>query len=301
MNNNNNALDKEMLERQYSPSSCVGDITPYINEYVELSQSNLNVSKQANTVLENISYGEDPDECLDLFFPTSNTEPTGKLLIYFHGGYWQELSKNESCFMANQMQQQGYFVAVVNYSLTPKISLTEIVDQCRRATAFLHLHASDYGYSPEAIYLAGSSAGAHLAMMVALTDWQVFSAALLATTESLIRGVIAVSGVYDLSPLLNTYINDAVKMDANEAQQMSPWSLISEQKSVPAIPVLFIVGEIETDTFKQQNTSMYQRWLEFGGQAEITEIGTKNHFNVIVDIFNSDDLYSKYLSNFLSC
>ena len=59
------------------------------------------------------------------------------VLVFFHGGYWQELSKQESAFAAPQCLARGIAYAAVDYTLAPKATLSAIVDECRAAVARL--------------------------------------------------------------------------------------------------------------------------------------------------------------------
>ena len=90
------------------------------------------------------------------------------MIVFIHGGYWQELSKRESFSPAASFVSRGIAYAAVDYTLAPTATIDEIVAECRAASAALHAAASDLDVDPERIVLAGSSAGAHLAAMVCL-------------------------------------------------------------------------------------------------------------------------------------
>ena len=126
-------LDLATLEQEYSPSSCIDDINIYIEQYIQQSATATQLAASQKALLSDLSYGSNIDEVLDLYLPTQGN--TRKLQIYIHGGYWQELTKAESSFAATNFQQQGCYFAVLNYSLAPNASLTEIVEQNRRALA----------------------------------------------------------------------------------------------------------------------------------------------------------------------
>ena len=102
-------FDLKTLEQEYSPSSCIDDINIYINEYITKSQQAQQQAKSENTLISDLDYSsaKDIDQRLDLFLPSPASRSKGKLQVYIHGGYWQQLSKNESSFAANNFQQQG--------------------------------------------------------------------------------------------------------------------------------------------------------------------------------------------------
>ncbi|WP_068545831.1 alpha/beta hydrolase [Thalassotalea crassostreae] len=254
-------LELENLEREYSPSSCIEDINIFIKEYIERSKDALIWAQQLGKVETNISYGNNVDEQLDLFLPTQGN--SRKLQVYIHGGYWQELSKNESSFAANNFQQHGCYYAVLNYSLAPNATMTEIVAQNCKAIAWLYNNAERFGFDKNEIYISGSSAGAHLALMVTQMSGQY------------IQGVCAVSGIYDIRPIALTYINEPLQLTDNEIEQYSPL-FCSKQLSMPMI---YAVGENETNEFKRQSQEMADKHNSYS-----QVIKSRNHFDVILDL-----------------
>jgi len=268
-------LDLEHLNREYSPSSCVDDINIYIQQYIDLSQKSKILATEEKLIHVDLQYGAKKTECLDLYQPMN--KPKQKLLVYIHGGYWQELSKEESSFAATNLQQQGFHFAVIDYTLAPDASMSQIVEENRRAIAWLFHNAKKHGYNPEEIYVCGSSAGAHLAMMMLQTQWSNYIAGY---QGNIIKGVCAVSGIYDLQPLVPTYVNDLIKMDLLDAKSNSPFF----QALPEPVPVIIAYGEIETDAFKNQSKMMAEKLRSSKFKVQFKEIIDRNHFNVIVDL-----------------
>src|SRR6218665_2787204 len=116
-----------------------------------------------------IAYGPHADEVLDIF-PAENGN--GPVLVFIHGGYWRALSKDHSSFMAETFTRAGATVVAVNYSLAPSASLEKIIDQQRRAAAWIHRHLAPYGAATERISLCGGSDGGHPAGMLLADDGQ---------------------------------------------------------------------------------------------------------------------------------
>ena len=247
------SLSEAEREREYSPSSCVdGDYRPYIQAYVERS-----VAARRAHPPQTLRYGPGERQTIDLFMPKNVVRPP--VMVFFHGGYWQELSKQESAFAAPQCLAHGIAYAAVDYTLAPKASLSAIVDECRAAVACL----ADVG----ALVVAGSSAGAHLAAMVA--------------TERL-RGAVLVSGIYDLEPLIGTSINSALGLDVAEAGRNSPM----HRSLVGFPPSLVCWGDNETDQFKRQSRLFARRLHAAGAMCSVFECAGRNHFDVILDLAN---------------
>ena len=253
------------LEREYSPSSCVPDINVFLREYAERSQ----VARQRCKVITDMRYGASTEETLD-FFPAAS--PHAPLEVFIHGGYWQALSKNESSFAAPDFVSHGVAFAALNYALAPKATLDEIVRQCRAALAWLYQHADELGFDRQRIFISGSSAGAHLAVMVTATNWQRD----FGLPDHLIKGCAAVSGVFDLEPIRFTYVNDPLQLDAEAARHHSPLFLR------PCVPTELIVswGDNETSEFKRQGREFAAAWEA----REVLEMRGYNHFDVILKL-----------------
>lgn len=284
-------FDSTNLAKEYSPSSCIDDINIYINKYINQSKEAAELAKQTQTLKSNLSYGENEDELIDLFLPTKGN--TKKLQVYIHGGYWQALSKNESSFAASNFQQNGCYFAVLNYSLAPNASLTEIVKQNRKAIAWLYNNAEHLGFDANEIYLSGSSAGAHLAMMMLHTDWTDYIKSDKQQNNQVVKGICAVSGIYDLAPIALTYINDALMLTANEIEQYSP-----NNKSLKNLcPIVFAFGDNETSEFKRQTSEMLMALSRDGIEVSCNEIKGRNHFDVILDLADPLSWLSKQVFN----
>jgi arylformamidase len=254
------------LERQYSPSSAIGgDYQPYIAQYLQRSADARAwfAAHQASTVRYDLPYGSQPSQRFDLFLPVSQHLPP--LVVFIHGGYWQELSKNESHFAAIHAVQAGLAHVVLDYTLAPNATVAEIVDECVMALRHLRANAAELGFDGHRICIAGSSAGAHLATMTALQC-------------PFVQAAILVSGIYQLGPLVHTSMNQALGLTAASAQALSPLRL-----DVSAFPPSVIAwAELETPQFKLQSQAFAKRV----GQDNVLEIPFRNHFDVILDVLN---------------
>ena len=116
-------FDQAELDRQYSPSSCIDDINVFLNAYASVSCKVREVATKEGSCMQNLAYGTQENERLDLFLPS--TTKAAPLHIYIHGGYWRALSKNDSSFAAPMFQQHGSCFAALDYSLAPNATLLE--------------------------------------------------------------------------------------------------------------------------------------------------------------------------------
>jgi arylformamidase len=261
------------LEREYSPSACVPSIDPFLQAYLERSRE----AAARLPYRPNVRWGEGHDEVFD-FFPAASAE--APLLIFFHGGYWQEHSKADVLFVATNCVARGIAYASVEYTLAPGASVAEIVEQCRRAVGSIYLQASDLGFDSRRIFIGGSSAGGHLAAMLLVHGWQ----KRLGLGDDLVAGVILLSGVYDLEPLVPTYINQALHLTEQTARALSPM----RHRLSPAVPVLVACGENETEEFKRQSLAFAARLKDAGFSVKSLEPVGANHFDIVFEIADSE-------------
>lgn len=255
-------MSLEEREREYSPSSCIGgEYASFIDDYRRLS-----AVAHATHAPASYRYGPKATQTLDVFLP-ANASGRPALLVFIHGGYWQELSKDDSAFAAPHCMANGTALAAINYTLAPNATLDEIVDECVEAIDWLTTFASAIGIDPNRIFVSGSSAGAHLAAMVALR-------------RRSIRGTVLVSGIYDLGPLKGTGIDLPLRLSSQTIREHSP--LLNEIESFP--PSLIVWGEIETSQAKRQSQAFAAHLTAAGTRCQSLEVPKRNHFNVILDL-----------------
>lgn len=261
-------LTDDDREREYSPSSCVGgDLTPFLTEYAQASERARRWCDDAGRPVQTVAYGPRESQTLDLAVPAVGT--ASPVLVFIHGGYWQELSKLDSFFPAPDFVTRGVAYAAVDYTLAPAATLDEIVAECRAALAILGDRAASLGIDPGRIVVAGSSAGAHLAAIVNLAPSAIPAS-----------GLVLLSGIFELEPLIGTSINDALHLDRDTARRNSPARLDIAHPP----PAIVAVGENETEQFKRQS-GLFARHLEASGSDVLElEAAGRNHFDIVLDL-----------------
>ena len=281
------SLSNEDLEKEYNPSSIIGgNYQPYIEQYIALSES----AKNQLDITE-CQYGPKSSNTLNLFMPKSaSQEKPRPLMVFIHGGYWQELSKNESQFSALDFIKNDIAFAAIDYTLCPEATIQEIIDECRLAITWLQVNSNQFNYNPNKIFISGSSAGAHLTAMCALNNNNKINANL-----EKIAGIILVSGIYDLEPIVKTTINKVVGMDNKSASKASP--LFKDLKEMPDTIIAW--GEIEPLEFKKQSINFAEALRASGTKVETLEICNRNHFDIILDLGNHNEVLGKKVINMI--
>jgi arylformamidase len=258
--------DVRDLEREYSPSSAASDFAASVASYRSRSDESLR-----SFSWRRLFYGDTADEFVML---TGDFERAHQVHLFIHGGYWQELSWRDALFPAAGFVEQGHVYGAINYTLAPQVSLDQIVDQCRRAVLAV-VRAAELEGASLRLSLSGSSAGAHLAAMMALTDWS--SHGLLRNPVS---ALVLLSGVYALRPLIQTSVNNVLGLDQSDADRLSPL-LLQAPKVCPAIVAW---GQYETRAFKRQSAAFASYWRASANPVEALEIAGRSHFDIVFDL-----------------
>jgi arylformamidase len=165
---------------------------------------------------------------------------------------------------------------VINYDLCPDVSIARIVDECREGVAWLRREGTRYGVPAERLVVAGHSAGGHLAAMLVATDWSALG------SPSGLAGAVAVSGVFDLEPLVQVSFNADLKLDRARARAVSPIHL----RPRSSVPMLCAAGSDETSEFIRQSWLLWERWPECHphGRHGPLFVPERHHFSVVSDL-----------------
>src|SRR5689334_13050192 len=261
-----NVADTANLARLYDNRQLVPDHARYLSRWAEDSQ----VARSRMTSHLDLRYGDMAGETLDLF-PARKGD--GSCLMFIHGGYWRALDKRDFSYLAPALVDGGISLAVVNYDLCPQVRMDEIVRQMLRASRWLWLRAEDYGMDPDRLYVAGHSAGGHLAAMLMCALWPVFDARL---PKDLWKGALAISGLFDLRPLVYVdWLNSDLQLDESAALALSP----AFMPPATRCPVMTAVGGEESSEFHRQNRLLRERWrAAFAGDIAMPG---RHHFSVV--------------------
>ena len=269
--------DQPALDDQYDTRRVVADSAEHVRHREAASAR---TRGEAPCRLD-IAYGDGPAERLDLFPPAAPSSTPAPALIYIHGGYWQLSDKSDTSFVAPEFTASGIAFVTLNYALAPAVTMDEIVDQIRRAIAWVWRNAPDLGIDREGIVVAGHSAGGHLATMAAATDWPAFAPDLPA---DLLEAACGISGLYDLEPIRLCYLNDVLGLDSDSVVRNSPVAL----SPAASVQILLALGGDETDEFHRQQSALAERWREIGADVRTMAVDGVHHYSIIRALADPD-------------
>ncbi|HWA50515.1 MAG TPA: alpha/beta hydrolase, partial [Dongiaceae bacterium] len=221
-------------------------------------------------------YGPGPRQVADLF-PAArfSTDQPGPIVLFFHGGFWRALSKDYVRHVAEPLAAQGVATVLPNYDLCPTVPLATVVDQARQALLWTRSQAAALNGDPDRIYVAGNSAGAHLAAMLLAEDWSRHGLA-----RSPIAGAILVTGIYDLNAVLHIQVNEDVRLAQADVPPLSPQFL---QVRNP-VETIVAVGGDEPPLWIEQSRRFHDKLVRAGAKAELMVLPGLNHFSITASL-----------------
>jgi arylformamidase len=220
-----------------------------------------------------LAYGPSARQTVDLFFP----EATGHtpLAMFIHGGYWRSLEASSFSHLAAGLNAHGIAVAVAGYDLCPQVTIAAIIDQMRTACLFLWRR---FG---QRLMIYGHSAGGHLAACMVATDWKKLDPK---APADLVPAGYAISGVFDLKPLVHTAMNEDFKLNEPAAAAISPlWWPVPRGRVFDAV-----VGGAESAEFLRQSRALADDWRQRGIETRYEAVSGANHFTVLDPLAEPD-------------
>ena len=223
-----------------------------------------------------IAYGPGARNVIDVFSGGRGDDASDNapVVTFIHGGYWQALDGSSFSHMARGLNAHGISVAVPTYTLCPQASVADIIEEMRQATRELAKLASR-------MIVSGHSAGGHLAACMLATDWKAYDASL---PSQLVTSAYAISGLFELGPLVPTSINKALGLDQDTARANSPlfWKPPS-RGSIDAV-----VGEAESAEYHRQSRTITEAWAKAGIATRYGVVPAANHFTAIAPMADPD-------------
>ena len=264
---------QEEIDKNYNVELSVPDFGIYRDLYI-------NESARARAELNchlDVQFGPTLEETVDIF-PAA--DPNAPILVFVHGGYWRVLSSKEFSLVAHGPVAAGYTVVVTNYSLCPKVTISEITRQSRAALAWLYRTDMGFSGNREQIYVSGHSAGGHQTAMLLNTDWENEYG----LPADIIKGGLSISGLFDLRPLRYSWLQPKVLLTHDVIQQQSPQFHIPDS----APPLMMTVGGEEPAEFLRQSNDYHLAWTAKGLAGNYKPLAGKNHFSAIDGFLDPD-------------
>ena len=282
----------EWLAQYYSPSKWNNRMDPggVVDYHVNICTGYSETTRKSSHCELSVCYGEKKAK-MDIFYPAEENDDTAEsvheksgssaaVVLFVHGGYWQEGSRKIYSFVSESWTKNGCVAAVVGYNLAPEASLDQMVGEIQSAVKYINTR-----FPKSRLFLCGHSAGAHLCAMMMVSDWSKDP-----SIPQAIHGMFLLSGVFDLVPIVSTYVNDALKLTEESAAQVSPQKLLTKMSPTFVCPILVVMEEYGSPEFFRQAKEFVEILKSHKVQCCSLELPGVDHFSMIENMVNSDDL-----------
>jgi acetyl esterase/lipase len=229
------------------------------------------------------SDGSDPagdKHKLDLYLPKD--QRNFPVLVFIHGGSWRSGDRNLYTVLGNRFAESGIGVAIPSYRLMPKNPHPAQIEDAAAAVAWVYKKMAEFGGDTKRLYIAGHSAGGHLVALLALDDSYLSK---YDVPISAIKGVAALSGVYDVSGLRQFQVAGA--------RDASSMHYLGHNKSVKAPPFLITYCQWDYPSLPLQAREFEAALKKSFVQAKLVYVPGENHISEMVNIGKEDDVTAR--------
>ncbi|MEZ0225776.1 MAG: alpha/beta hydrolase [Alphaproteobacteria bacterium] len=234
------------------------------------------VPKTGYEVHKGIAYGTDPRQKMDIYVPDNLQKPVCTVL-FFYGGRWTTGDRGLYRFTGEALSSKGCVTAIADYRVYPKIRYPAFLEDSAQAFVYLHRHAPEYGGDPKRLFLAGHSAGAYDAVMIAVHPRFIKEAG---GQPSWIKGVIGISGPYDFLPFTDKDVIDIFSTEKDAATQ--PINYV--RAGLP--PMLLVHGENDTEVLPKNTRNMAAKLREFNNPVTVHIYPEAQHQAIVLSLLH---------------
>jgi acetyl esterase/lipase len=261
-------LSKAERDQAYNNSEAVKD-SAVLNAAREVASL---AFRAANPLHLDLRYGPRERNTLDLF---PQPDPDAPCIVFIHGGYWQRNSKEQFSNLIAGPYAKGWSAALPGYTLAPDASLTEIVAEIYAALDWLAAHGPAHGINGPVV-LSGWSAGGHLTAQC--------------LDHPLVKAGLAISGVFELGPVRDTYLNEKLKLTEQEIVALSPM----RRPPVPK-PLSFAYGTAELPPLQSDSRDLHAIRSAAHLPGTLIPVPHADHFTIVHELRDADGILTRHL------
>ncbi len=219
---------------------------------------------------DRVAYGPGEKEKLDIY---KTRRPNAPVMIFLHGGQWRGGTSAQGAYHAEPFAKAGGHFINVEFDNLPQTNsnLNPMVDQCRRAVAWIYRNAKSFGGDPSALYLSGFSSGGHLGGCVVITEWEKQG-----LPRDILKGAVLASGMYDLKPVRLSKRSTFVTIDDATEQALSAMRHLDKVHT----PLVLTIGLLETPEFQRQSRDFAAALTKAGKPVQLIAASGHNHFEM---------------------
>ena len=248
-------------------------------------------------------YGTSNRQKLDIYLPkvnpkentTQSTNALKKVVIFYYGGNWDSGERAGYKFVGEALSAQGFIVVIPDYRVYPEVLFPEFMADPASAAKWVKDNINQYGGDANKIFLAGHSAGAHIAVMLALNA-EYLTKQNLAPSD--FAGVIGLAGPYDFLPLKSDRLKTIFGAE-KEQWKSQPINFVDGKNP----PLLLAVGKKDGTVWPRNTYHLAKKIKENNGLVEVSEYVNYGHVDMVAKLakpFRGDGELLKALTGFIN-
>ena len=220
-----------------------------------------------------VRFGRDR-QTLDVWRPAATAMGKRPVIVFIYGGGWANGDRRSYAFAARAFARAGVVVVVPDYRKVPTVRFPAFVQDGAAAVRWVRDHVADYGGDPERVALAGHSAGAYNAVMLAL-DRRWLRAE--GVDPAIVKAAVGLSGPYDFYPF-DKPRSRAAMLGVTDPMATQPISFAR----AAAPPLLLVTSSRDTQVRPYNAYHLFERVKAAGGRAKLVEHDGLSHENVVM-------------------
>jgi acetyl esterase/lipase len=260
-------LSRAERDAAYNNSAAVPD-SPALNE----ARIAASAAVRAKGGVLDVPYGAGERQQWDLF-PAARAD--APCLVFIHGGYWQRNSRDQFASLMDGVRAHGWSAALPGYTLAPDATMTGIAGEMTMALDWLAEHGSAHGIAGRVV-LSGWSAGGHLTAM--------------ALSHPIVTAGMAISGVFELGPVRDTYLNEKLRLTDDEIAALSPLRLPPVAK-----PLAIAYGTAELPPLVADSRNLHALRSAAHMPGPLLPVAGANHFSIVHELSSPSGLLTAQL------
>ncbi len=222
-------------------------------------------------VADSIAFGPRKDIQLDIWSTQAGPKRAKPVLVFFYGGGWANGTRKEYSYAARPFVEAGYIVVLPDYRHVPSVRFPAFVEDSADAVKWVQANIARYGGDPNRVSVAGHSAGAYNALMLALDpQW---------LGNRPVKAAISLAGPTDFYPFKTRRSIDAMSL-APDPLVTQPISFV--RKDAP--PILLIHGTADTVVRVRNANSLYAKQSAAGGQISLRALNGASHDDLVLSL-----------------
>jgi acetyl esterase/lipase len=219
-----------------------------------------------------LKYGNESRQQLDIYTPLTPEHDRLPVIMFLYGGSWSRGNKETYMFLAEYLARRGYIIVIPDYRVYPEVKFPAFVEDGAAALAWVQQNIAGYGGDPDAIFLMGHSAGAHIAAMLTLDERFTQNAHAKAP-----KGTIGLAGPYDFLPLRSDNMK-SIFGPPEQYDQSQPVNFVDGTEA----PMLLLHGSTDAIVYPFNSENLQQKIQARGGCSKLVIYPELGHGRILV-------------------